>query len=147
VEVILLQHVENLGRRGETVKVRPGFARNFLLPRGMVALATTGAKRRVDQESRKFVQKDERVRNEATAIAERMAGIELSMAVKADEEGKMFGSVTAHDVHDALTAQGFQLERKQIVLEHLIKSLGEHSVHVKLHPDVRGTVKVNVVRE
>jgi large subunit ribosomal protein L9 len=147
VEVILLQHVENLGRRGETVKVRPGFARNFLLPRGMVALATPGAKRRVEQESRKFVEKDNSVRAAATEVAERMNALELSMTVKADEEGKLYGSVTALDLHTLLTAQGFELERKQIALEHPIKGLGEHTVHVKLHPDVRGTVKVNVVRE
>jgi large subunit ribosomal protein L9 len=147
VEVILLQHVENLGRRGETVRVRPGFARNYLLPRGMVALATAGAKRRIEQESRKFVAQDDRVRAEATALAERLAGLEMSVPVKADEEGKLYGSVTAHDVHAALAAQGFEIERKQVVLEHAIKTLGEHSVHVKLHPDVRGTVKVNVARE
>jgi large subunit ribosomal protein L9 len=146
VEVILLQHVENLGRRGETVKVRPGFARNYLLPRGMVALATAGAKRRVEQESRKFVEHDDRARADATAIAERMTGLELSMPVKADEEGKLYGSVSAQDLHTVLVAQGFELERKQIVLEHTIKALGEHTVHVKLHPDVRGTVKVTVVR-
>jgi large subunit ribosomal protein L9 len=147
VEVILLQHMENLGRRGQVVRVRPGYARNFLLPRGMAAMATAGAKRRVEQESRKFSAQDDRARAEATAIAERVAGLDLAMPVKADEEGKLYGSVTAADVHAALLAQGVEVDRKKIVLEHNLKDLGAHEVHLKLHPDVRGTVKVNVVRE
>ncbi len=147
MEVILLQHVENLGRRGETVRVRPGFARNFLLPRGMAALATAGAKRRVEQESRKFRERDDRARSTATALAERVAAVELSLAVKADEEGKLYGSVSAHDVHAGLVAQGIEVERKQVVLVHNLKALGDYEVHLKLHPDVRSSVKVHVVRE
>jgi large subunit ribosomal protein L9 len=147
VEVILLQHVESLGRRGEVVRVRPGFARNFLLPRGIAALATAGVKRRVEQESRKFKTQDDRVRADATALAERMAAIELQISVKADEEGKLYGSVGPGDVHAALTAQGVEVDRKRIVLEHNLKEIGTFEVHAKLHPDVRGHFKVNVVRE
>ena len=147
MEVILLQHMENLGRRGEVVKVRPGYARNFLMPRGIAAMATAGVKRRVEQESRKFKAQDDRARSEADAIAARLSAIELSMPVKADEEGKLYGSVSVNDVHAALAAQGLELDRKKIVLEHSLKDLGTHDVHVKLHPDVRGTVKVTVVRE
>lgn len=147
MEVILLQHVESLGRRGEVVRVRPGFARNFLLPRGIAALATAGAKRRVEQESRKFKENDERARSAAAAIADRLAGLELAIPVKADEEGKLYGSVSAHDLEVALASQGLEIDRRKIVLEHHIKELGTHPVHVKLHPDVRGTLQVNVVRE
>jgi len=147
VEVILLQHVENLGRRGEIVRVRPGFACNFLLPRGVAALATAGAKRRVEQESRQFMALDERARLDASAVADRLGALELNMPVKADEEGKLYGSVSAHDLHVALTAHGVELDRKKLVLEHPIKALGTHDVHVKLHPDVHGAFKVNVVRE
>lgn len=147
MEVILLQHLENLGRRGEVVRVRPGFARNFLLPRGVAALATAGAKRRVEQESRQFMAQDERARLDATAIAERLAALELNMPVKADEDGKLYGSVSAHDLHVAMVAQGVELDRKKLVLEHPIKALGTHDIQVKLHPDVHGTFKVNVVRE
>jgi large subunit ribosomal protein L9 len=106
MEVILLQHVDKLGRRGEVVRVAPGFARNFLLPRGIAALATTGAKRRVEQESRQFTAQDDQAKAQATAIAERLAGLELSIAVKADEEGKLYGSVAAADVLAAIVAQG-----------------------------------------
>jgi large subunit ribosomal protein L9 len=147
VEVILLQHVENLGRRGEVVRVKPGYARNFLLPRGVAALATSGAKRRVEQESRKFKAVDERARTEATELAEQFASLDLAVTVKADEEGKLYGSVAVPDLQTALAAAGVEIDRKKIVLDHPIKELGTHEVHVKLHPDVRGTFKVNVVRE
>lgn len=147
MEVILLQHVENLGRRGEVVRVRPGYARNFLLPRGVAALATSGAKRRVEQESRKFRAQDDRARSDAMELAERLQALELAVTVKADEEGKLYGSVSVPDLHTALVGAGVEIDRKKIVLDHPIKELGMHEVHVKLHPDVRGTVKVNVVRE
>lgn len=147
MEVILLKHVENLGRRGEVVKVRPGFARNYLLPRGMAAMATAGAKRRVEQESRKFVAQDTRDRDAAQAMAEQLGALALEMPVKADEDGKLYGSVSAHDLHVALVGRGIAVDRKQVVLDHPIKTLGTHDVQVKLHPDVRGTFKVNVLRE
>jgi large subunit ribosomal protein L9 len=147
VEVILLQHVENLGRRGQVVRVRPGYARNFLLPRGVAAMATAGAKRRVEQESRKFQAKDDRARSDATELAAKLEALALQLPVKADEEGKLYGSVSVTTLHAALTGQGLEVDRKRIVLEHPIKDLGEHAVHVKLHPDVRGTFKVNIVRE
>jgi large subunit ribosomal protein L9 len=147
VEVILLQHVENLGRRGQVVRVRPGYARNFLLPRGVAAMATTGVKRRVEQESRKFKAKDDRARSDAAEIAAKLEALALELPVKADEEGKLYGSVSVTTLHAALGGQGIDIDRKKIVLEHAIKDLGEHAVHVKLHPDVPGTFKVNVVRE
>lgn len=147
MEVILLQHVESLGRRGEIVKVRPGFARNFLLPRGVAALATPGVKRRVEQESRKFKLVDDRARTEANELAERIAALALSIPVKADEDGKLYGSVSPNDVHAAMHAAGVEIDRKRIVLEHNLKDLGEHEVHIRLHPDVRGHLKVTVVRE
>jgi large subunit ribosomal protein L9 len=147
VEVILLQHVENLGRRGEVVRVRPGFARNFLLPRGVAAMPTAGAKRRVEQESRQFKALDDRARTEATALSEKLTALSITVPVKADEEGKLYGSVTVNDLHTMLVAQGVDVDRKKIVLEHAIKALGEHEVHVKLHPDVHGAFKINIVRE
>jgi large subunit ribosomal protein L9 len=147
VEVILLQHVDNLGRRGEVVRVRPGYARNFLVPRGLAASATAGAKRRVEQESRKFVEQDNKARGDATAVAEKLAAIELTVAVKADEDGKLYGSVSAVDLQHLLVAQGVTLERRQIVLDVPFKQLGDFEVLVKLHLDVRGTIKVHIVRE
>src|SRR5437867_969400 len=145
MEVVLLQHVDNLGRRGEVVRVAPGFARNFLLPRGLATLATAGAKRRVEQESRKFVAEDGRAKAQAEEIAQRLAGLELSIPVKADEEGKLYGSVTAADLQAKLAASGLELDRRQIGLAQHLKQLGAYEVSVKLHLDVRGVVKVNVV--
>ena len=147
MEVILLKHVESLGRRGQVVKVRPGYARNFLLPRRMAVLATGGAKRLVEQESRKFEEVDQRARTDANAVAERLAEAQLSIAVKADEDGKLYGSVGPVEVHGALEQAGFDIPRKNVVLVQHIKMLGEYEVPVKLHLDVRGTVRVSVVQE
>ncbi len=147
MEVILLEHVESLGRRGQVVKVRPGYARNYLLPRRKAVLATTGAKRLVEQESRKFEEADKRARADAGGLAERLAEMQLTIAVKADEDGKLYGSVGPVEVHAALEEQGFVVPRKNVVLDQHIKMLGDYEVPVKLHLDVRGTVKVSVVQE
>ena len=147
MEVILLKHMENLGRRGEVVAVTPGYARNFLLPRKLAMRATAGAKRLVEQEARKFEALDLRVRNDAQEIASRLQDMELSIPVKADEDGKLYGSVAVQDVHAALHEKGVEVTRKQVVLDQPIKMLGEYEVGVKLHLDVKGTVQVKVVQE
>jgi large subunit ribosomal protein L9 len=147
MEVILLKHVENLGRRGQVVQVKAGYARNYLMPRRLAALATPGAKRLVEQESRKFQQQDNQARGTAEELAGRLAAVELTLAVKADEEGKLYGSVGPTEVQAELAARGFTVERKQVVLDPHIKQLGTHEVALRLHPDVRGTVKVSVVQE
>ena len=147
MEVILLEHVDGLGRRGQVVKVRPGYARNFLMPRRLALQASAGVKRLVQQEARKFEVTDLRARTDAGAIADKLAGVELTIAVKADEDGKLYGSVGPVEILQTLAQQGIQLGRKQVVLDHHIKTLGTHEVPVRLHLDVRGTVKVNVVQE
>ena len=147
MEVILLKHVEHLGRRGEVVKVRPGYARNFLLPRRMAVRATVGAKRLVAQEARQFEAVDKRQREDAGAFADRLRETTLTIAVKADEDKKLYGSVGASEVHAALVQQGFDIPRKNVVLDTPIKLLGEYEVPVKLHLDVRGAIKVSVVQE
>ncbi len=147
MEVILLKHLENLGRRGEVVAVTPGYARNYLLPRKLAMRATPGAKRLVQQESRKFETLDLRVRTDATELAARLQQTEISLSVKADDDGKLYGSVTAQDVHAALTEKVIKLERKRVILDHPIKTTGEYEVAVKLHLDVQGIVKVTVVPE
>ncbi len=147
MDVILLEHVDGLGRRGQVVKVRPGYARNFLMPRRLALQASLGVKRLVQQEARKFEVTDLRARTGAAAMAEKLAAVEMSIAVKADEDGKLYGSVGPLEIQHALAQQGIQLGRKQVVLDHPIKTLGTHEVPVRLHLDVRGTVKVNVVQE
>jgi len=147
MEVILLKHMENLGRRGEVVAVAPGYARNYLLPRKLAMRATVGAKRLVEQEARKFEALDLRVRKDAQEVATRLQDLEISLTAKSDEEGKLYGSVSAQDVHAALTEKGIEVTRKQVVLDHPIKQLGEYDVMVKLHLDVQGSVKVKVLPE
>lgn len=147
MEVILLKHLEKLGRRGDLVKVKPGFARNYLLPRRLAMLATPGAKRLVAQENRKFAVIDQRAREEAESAAVRLAELELHIAARADDDGKLYGSVSAADVAEALHAKGIEVERRRVVVDPPIKSLGEYEVPVKLHHDVRGSVKVHVVAE
>jgi large subunit ribosomal protein L9 len=147
MEVILLKHVQHLGRRGEVVKVRPGYARNYLLPRRMAVLSTSGAKRLVEQESRKFEEIDLKARTTAEELATRLSELQLAIPAKADEEGKLYGSVGTGEIHTALVQKGVPIERKQVVLDKPIKALGEFEVAVRLHLDVRGTVQVSVVQE
>ena len=147
MEVILLKHLETLGRRGDVVRVKPGYARNFLLPRRLAMPATPGAKRLVAQEARKFAVLDERARGEAEAMAQRLAEVELQIAVRADDDGKLYGSVSATDVAKQLLEKGVELDRRRIVVEPPIKALGSYDVQVKLHQDVRGHVKLHVVAE
>ena len=147
MEVILLKHMENLGRRGEVVAVAAGYARNYLMPRKLAMRATAGAKRLVEQESRKFETMDLSVRTNAQETANKLAEMELSIAAKADDDGKLYGSVNVQDVHGALTEKGIELTRKQVVLEHPFKTVGDYEVTVKLHLDVQTKVKVKVVQE
>lgn len=147
MEVILLEHVEHLGRRGQLVHVKPGYARNYLLPRRLAVMATPGAKRLVDQESRQFQATDRQARETAGEAAARLAALELVIPVKADEDGKLYGSIGPLEVQAALAQQGMTVERKQIVLDPHLKQLGSYEVSVRLHADVRGTVKVSVVQE
>lgn len=147
MEVILLQHMENLGRRGDVVAVAPGYARNYLLPRKLAMRATPGARRLVEQEARKFKSVDLRVRKDAEEAAARLQDLEIALRAKADEDGKLYGSVTAQDVHAALADKGIEVGRKQVVLDHPIKSIGEFDVAVKLHLDVQGSIKVKVLAE
>jgi len=147
MEVILLKHVENLGSRGEIVHVQPGFARNYLLPRRVAVRATPGAKRLVEQEARKFQKQDAAAHTDAKSISERLASAVLKIEVKADEEGKLYGSVGTQEISESLAKQDFQISRKQILLEHPLKLLGEYEVAIKLHHDVRGALKVTIVQE
>jgi large subunit ribosomal protein L9 len=147
MQVILLEHVEHLGRRGQLVRVKPGYARNYLLPRRLALRATTGATRLVAQEARKFQETDRLARETAEQLAQRLGALELVIAVKADEDGKLYGSVGPQEVHAALAQQGVAVERKQIVLDPHLKQLGTYEVPVRLHADVHSAVKVSVVQE
>jgi large subunit ribosomal protein L9 len=147
IEVILREDVKALGKAGELVRVRPGYARNFLLPKGLAYEASEGNKKRIAAETKARTTRLEAGKVEAQAFAARLAAASVTLTGKAGEEGKLFGSVTAQDVADALARQNIQVDRRRIELEHPIKTLGSHAVVVRLHPEVHAEVRVQVVAE
>jgi large subunit ribosomal protein L9 len=147
MEVILREHVDNLGRRGEIVKVANGYARNYLLPRKLALAATTGNKQQVERERAKFEAKESEEKKAAETIAARLANIEVVIARKVGETQALYGSVTTGDIAEALAAKGVELDRRKLQLADAIKQVGEYDVPVKLQRDVTTTIKVKVVPE
>ena len=147
MEVILREHVDNLGRRGEIVKVADGYARNYLLPRKLALLATDGNKKQVERERAKFDAKEAEERGVAEALGARIGGLDLQISRKVGETEALYGSVTSGDIADALHAKGFDLDRRKVQLHEPIKKLGEYEVPVKLHRDVTVQVKVTVGKD
>src|ERR1700681_2305806 len=147
MEVILREHVDNLGRRGEIVKVADGYARNYLLPRKLALLPTEGNKKQIERERAKFDAKESDEQHAAEAIAERMTNVEVVIARKVGETTALYGSVTTGDIAEALAAKGFELDRRKLQLAEPLKKLGEFDIPVKLHREVTATIKVKVVAE
>ena len=147
MEVILREDIEKLGNRGEVVKVAPGFARNFLLPKRLAVPATDANKKIVEQERQAHLRKEAKVKGEAEDLSKLLNGVTATISQKAGDQDQLFGSVTAKDVADALAAQNFNVDRRKIQLDEPIKQLGEFKVPVKLHKDVTAEVTVVVVRE
>ena len=147
MEVILREHVDHLGRRGDLVKVADGYARNYLLPRKLALLATEGNKKQIERERVKFDLKELEEQKVAQAVAERMAGVEIEIARKVGETEALYGSVTSGDITEALATKGFELDRRKLQLPEPIKKLGEYTVPVKLHREVTTNLKVRVVAE
>jgi len=147
MEVILRDHVENVGKRGEVVKVADGYARNFLLPRKLALLATPGNLKQVARERVKFDALEAVERTAAEELASRLGGIQVVISRKVGETGALYGSVTSADVAEALAKQGFEIDKRKIGLREPIKKLGELTVPVKLHREVVVQVPVKVVAE
>jgi large subunit ribosomal protein L9 len=147
MEVILREHVEHLGRRGEIVKVADGYARNYLLPRKLALLATEGNKKQIERERAKLEARETEEKGVAEAIADRMANLEVVIARKVGETEALYGSVTTADVAEALAAKGFDIDRRKIQLPEPIKKLGDFDLPIKLQREVIATVKVRVVAE
>lgn len=147
MEVILRQDVASLGKAGDLVKVKPGYARNYLLPHGLAYEATAGNKQRIAAESKARTARAAADRQEAEAQAARLNGVSLTLSRKAGEGDRLFGSITAQDVADALAAQGQTVDKRRIELEHPIKTVGQHMVPVRLHHDVTAEVRLTVVAE
>jgi large subunit ribosomal protein L9 len=146
VELILLQRVDKLGQMGDKVKVKPGYARNFLLPQKKALRANKENLARFEQQRAQLEAQNIKRREEAERLAERVGGLTVVIIRQAGESGSLYGSVSARDISDASTAAGLTINRSQVVLEHPIKTLGLSKVRVALHPEVSIPVTVNVAR-
>jgi len=147
MEVILREDVEKLGIRGEVVKVAPGYARNYLLPKKLAVAANESNKKIVEQERQAHLRKEVKLKSEAEDLSKLLTGVSVTIAQKAGENDQLFGSVTAKDVAEALAAKNFIIDRRKIHLEEPIRQLGEFKVPVRLHKDVTAEVDVLVVKE
>ena len=146
-EILLVKPVENLGGEGDQVKVRAGYARNYLLPRG-IAVPLTGANRKqVEALKKRRAERESHELNGAQDLAKKLEKTSLAFAVKTGEGGRMFGAITATDIHDKLVAAGFTIEKRRIHLHTPVKTLGQHSVKIKLHADVSVDINFDVVSE
>lgn len=146
MEVILLQRIAKLGQMGDTVRVKNGYARNFLLPTGKALRATEANKKRFEDQKVELEARNLKLKGEATAVAEKLNGQSFVIVRQAGETGQLYGSVSARDIAEAVTAGGFKVGREQVALVAPIKALGLHAVAVQLHPEVESKVTINVAR-
>lgn len=146
MKVILREDVNKLGRMGDLVNVADGYARNFLLPRNMAALATTKNIKSLEHEKRVIADRVKKEKTAAEEEAKKISAVSVSIPVQVGEEGKLFGSVTSKDIADAIAAQGFEIDKRRIQLEKPIKEIGTFMVSVKVHHDVTAQVKVEVIK-
>ncbi|NSY36894.1 50S ribosomal protein L9 [Leisingera sp. ANG59] len=146
MQVILLERVAKLGQMGDVVDVKPGFARNFLLPQGKAKTASESNIAAFEAQKAQLEARNLETKKEAEALAEKLDGQQFIVIRSASDAGALYGSVTPRDAADAATADGFSVDKKQVALIHPIKELGLHSVAVKLHPEVEVEIKLNVAR-
>jgi large subunit ribosomal protein L9 len=145
MRVILQREVDALGAPGDVVEVKDGYARNFLIPRGMAVAATKGGMRHADRLSKSHRDRVEKARKEAESIATSLVATPVRIPARAGDDGRLFGSVTAADIAAELTRAGTPVDRKDVRLDEPIRSVGTHEVHVHLHPDVNPAVTVEIV--
>jgi large subunit ribosomal protein L9 len=147
MEIILRESVENLGKPGDIVKVSPGYARNYLLPRGLAYEATPGNRKRIAMEKARLEAAEGERITAAQTLAERLESVQLTFSARVGDEDKLFGSVTTADIAHQLQAQGFDVEKKQIDLHEPIKSLGVYKIPIRLHAEVKPEIKVWVIKQ
>jgi len=147
MDVILTENVKDLGSIGEVVKVKPGYARNYLVPQGLAVVANASNLSELEHHKRQLSRKAEKLSQEAAAIKNRIEAVECTFVHKASEEGKLFGSVTSADIADALAEKSIEVDRRKILLDQPIKTLGLHEVEIKINAGVNAMVKVNVASE
>ncbi len=144
MEVILIQNVEKVGRRGDVVRVREGFGRNFLLPRKLALPSTRANQKFVEEQKVRAAKRREKEKTAARDQAEKLKKVALKISVRAGEKDKLFGSVTSEDIRQALSDAGYPFEKKQIHIKEPIRSLGKHEITVELYPEVKANVSVEV---
>jgi len=147
MEVILNQDIEKLGKAGTVINVKPGFARNFLIPNGLALLSTTANLKKLDQEMQRKTSQIEKAKKEYEELKERLEGLSLTMPVLTQEEDKIYGSVSANDIVQALKDEGFDIDKHSLILDEPIKSLGIYEIPLKLHPEVSAKIKVWIVKK
>ena len=147
MEVILREHVDHLGKRGEIVKVSNGYARNYLLPRKLALPATDGNRKHVERERKIMETREAEEKSQADAVAARLSTIDITIARRVGDTEQLYGSVTAADIAEFLKGKGFEIDRRKLILPEPIKSTGEHDVPLKLHREVTVPLKVKVVKE
>jgi len=147
MKVILKDDVKNVGNMGDIVQVADGYARNYLVARGLAVEASTKNVKSVEHEKRIIQEKSKKIKNSAQDFSDRLSKVTLVMKANAGEEGKLFGSVTTMDIAEALKNEGFDIDKKKISLDEPIKRLGDHTVNVKIHPEITTNVTVQVVQE
>lgn len=147
MKIILRADVENLGRLGDVVNVKPGYGRNYLLPQGLAMLATPGNLKSFELERKKLQAKMDALRSAADVLAGKIEGLVITIPMRVGDNDKLYGSVTTSIIGDALAAQDIQVDRRRILLEHSIRTLGEHHVRVRLHADVVAGMTVKVISE
>ena len=147
MEIILTQNVDTLGELGETIRVSPGYARNYLFPKGLAVRATPANVRKMEETSRLHATREARSRAELAKVAEKLRDAAVTAQVNVGDDDKVFGAVTSQIIADLLTEKGYEFSRRDIVLEEPLKALGQYDVEVKLGHGITGSVKVWVVRE
>ena len=147
MEIILRQAVDNLGHPGDVVEVKAGYARNYLLPRGLAFIATEGNKKRIEQDRARLEEAESQRRSTAQELAAKLEEVSLTFSARVGEEGKLFGSVTTADIAQQLEAQGFHIEKRQIDLHEPLKTLGIFRVPIRLHADVKPEVRIWVIKQ
>jgi large subunit ribosomal protein L9 len=147
MKVILTKDLDNLGRAGALVEVKPGYGRNYLLPRNLAVLATAKNVRQLEHQKAGILSRSAKEKQNMGAMAQKLSAIELKFTRKVGEQNKLFGSVTSKDIHEQLAGQGYPIERRQVHLPDPLKDLGTFEVDVKLHPEVTAKLKVTVLAE
>lgn len=147
MEVILKQDVERIGRAGSVIKVKDGFARNFLLPNKLAVIATSSSLKKLEEEKQRKIQQLEKTKKEAESMKNKLQSLSLTVPVLVQDDERLYGSITAIEIANALKEEGFDIEKSLIMLDEPIKSLGVYEIQIRLHPEVIAKVKIWVVKK